>query len=333
MPLHHATLLWKGQYKMEEQGRLQQPGYDIAPEDRPIKQVQLAGVLERVKDEGHQAKNVEVHRTGRRLAPQQHIKADTKVDQRYQSQPIVERLLGRDKNHHGVHRHRPAGDGISCLGPGSSPIELPHQPTRVFHLALVDRDQAIAFLNAALFTRTRSLDAIGCQLPIVLDPPDPVVGRLCFSIFLKVVPGENTGSRSEQDEQASGKAYLEVPVHWPWRQSRLQGRTTLLRLLHVRCHVCCSPALVNNYYPISSIIIEVRTIGKLRNLVGFCGKWYVAAQAQLSFKVGQYSQNLRRFAAELHHRALLVCSCLCPIPKTSFSLSASSSSKLTTDIP
>ena len=55
-----VALLREGQDKMQEQGRLQQPGRDVAPVNRPVKIVQFAGELEGVKDERNQAEDIEM---------------------------------------------------------------------------------------------------------------------------------------------------------------------------------------------------------------------------------------------------------------------------------
>ena len=81
MPADKSALLRKSQDEMQEQGRLQQPGHNVAPVNRPVKLVQFSGELEGVKDERDQTENIEVRGTRRRPAAQQHIKPDAQVDQ------------------------------------------------------------------------------------------------------------------------------------------------------------------------------------------------------------------------------------------------------------
>ncbi len=54
------AFLREGQDEMQKQSRLQQPGGNVAPIDRPVKLVQLSGELEGVKDERNQAENIEM---------------------------------------------------------------------------------------------------------------------------------------------------------------------------------------------------------------------------------------------------------------------------------
>ncbi len=60
---HKILLLGKGQNKVQKQCRLQDPGNDVAPVNRPVKVVQFAGVLERIRNERNQAEDVKMRRT------------------------------------------------------------------------------------------------------------------------------------------------------------------------------------------------------------------------------------------------------------------------------
>jgi hypothetical protein len=75
---------------MEEQCRLQYPRDDIAPQDGPVKIVQLAGVLEGIGDERDQTKNVEVRGTGSGPAAEQDVDANAEVNERNQAQPVIQ---------------------------------------------------------------------------------------------------------------------------------------------------------------------------------------------------------------------------------------------------
>src|SRR5207253_7945494 len=59
----------EGQDEVQKQGWLQQPRNHIAPIHDPVKLVEFAGVVERVKDERCQAKNIETLRTVTSRAP------------------------------------------------------------------------------------------------------------------------------------------------------------------------------------------------------------------------------------------------------------------------
>ena len=100
---------------MQEQRRLQQPGDHVRPVDDPVKVVQLAGVVERVKDERDQAENVEVRALGRGPASQQNVDADAEVDQRDQPQAGVERAVGRRQNQRSFYRNALPHQGVGRL--------------------------------------------------------------------------------------------------------------------------------------------------------------------------------------------------------------------------
>src|ERR1700747_2482371 len=93
--------LGKSQYKVQKHGGLEQPRNFIRPQDAPVKKVELAGIVQRVKNKRYQAENIEMGGTDRRPAPQQNVKPDSKVDERDQPQPIVHGALGR--NQHNFH--------------------------------------------------------------------------------------------------------------------------------------------------------------------------------------------------------------------------------------
>ncbi len=58
--LAFAALFREGERKMQEQCSLQQLRDNVAPEDNRVKRVELAGAMERVQNERHQAENIKV---------------------------------------------------------------------------------------------------------------------------------------------------------------------------------------------------------------------------------------------------------------------------------
>src|SRR5207248_6971100 len=102
---------------MQEQSRLQQPGRDIAPVDRPVKLIQFSRELESVKDKRDQAKDIEMRGTGRRPASQQYIKPDAQIDQGDESKPIVERVLSRNQDYAHIQRDRLPKQRVICFRP------------------------------------------------------------------------------------------------------------------------------------------------------------------------------------------------------------------------
>ena len=65
MGAHELPLLRKREDEMDEQRRLQYPSDYVAPVNRPVEVVQLAGVFEGIRDKRNQAEDVEVRRAGR----------------------------------------------------------------------------------------------------------------------------------------------------------------------------------------------------------------------------------------------------------------------------
>ena len=87
-------LLWKRQRKVQKERRLQRLGQDPAPVDGPVKGVEFARVVERIKDKRGQAKDVKVSRPGSRPPPEEDIEADGKVNQRNEPQALVLAAVG-----------------------------------------------------------------------------------------------------------------------------------------------------------------------------------------------------------------------------------------------
>ncbi len=79
---------------MQEERGLQDPRGNVEPINRPVKQVQLAGVSKGVKDKGRQAKDIKVAGFARRPAPEKDEGADEEVEQAHQRQVVPHRAGG-----------------------------------------------------------------------------------------------------------------------------------------------------------------------------------------------------------------------------------------------
>src|SRR5690349_22495705 len=84
---------------MQEQSGLQQLSNDVAPENGPVKRVVLAGAMERVQNERHQAENIKVRGFWGGPAAEQNVKADAEINKGNQPQSLVHGIVGRDWNH------------------------------------------------------------------------------------------------------------------------------------------------------------------------------------------------------------------------------------------
>src|SRR5262249_24808405 len=89
-----SALLRKREGEVQEKRSLQQLCSHIGPEDNPIEGVQLACVMERVKDERNQAEDIKVGRLGRRPAAEQYIQPDAQIDQGNQSHALMQGVVG-----------------------------------------------------------------------------------------------------------------------------------------------------------------------------------------------------------------------------------------------
>jgi len=75
------TLLREGEREVQEQGRLECLGDDVAPVDDPVQIVELAGVVEGVQRERYEAEDVEVHRARSGPAAEEDVETDGQVDE------------------------------------------------------------------------------------------------------------------------------------------------------------------------------------------------------------------------------------------------------------
>src|SRR5215475_5673677 len=86
-------------------------------------------------------------------------------------------------------------------------------------------------------------------MPATLDPPHAVGRNLILLFFLEVNPSKNAGSDRQQEQQASGKTDLKVPIHGlvgrhkPVQPRRVAASPQLH--LQVRCHEPALPPVAN----------------------------------------------------------------------------------------
>ena len=77
---------------------------------------------------------------------------------------------------------------------------------------------------------------IGHQMAVVFNPPNPVIGNFGFAFLLEVDAGVNHGRGSQQRQGNCREPVLQILIHWPRSQSRLQDGTCPRGGLHVHCH-------------------------------------------------------------------------------------------------
>ncbi len=199
MLAHRLAFFREGEDEVEKQGGLQNPGGDVAPIDRPVEIVQLAGVLERIGNEGDEAENVEVGGAGSGPAAQQDVEADAEIDERNQPQPVVERTLRGNQNDAGIERDRLPEQGIRGFRPDAGAVELALQSRHILDILPVDGNQLVAGFNAASCPWSVGIDPVGSEVPALLDPPDAVVGNQELPLGVEIEAGEDDRSHGQKE--------------------------------------------------------------------------------------------------------------------------------------
>lgn len=82
-------LFWKSQGKVQEHRRLQKPGYNVSPQDRPVERVQLTCVVEGIQYKRGHAENVEVRGARSRPAAEKNVKPNREINQSDKTKPVV----------------------------------------------------------------------------------------------------------------------------------------------------------------------------------------------------------------------------------------------------
>src|SRR5271157_1429929 len=178
---------------MQEKRRLQQPGHHVRPVDDPVKVVELAGVVERVKDERHQAEHIEVSALGSGPAAQQDVQSNAEVDKCDQPQTAIQRSISRSQNQWGFDGNFLAYQRVGGLGPDTGAIQLPLQATYVANVTAIHRNQQGSFLDAGLFARAVDVHPLCAQVSALFHPPHAVVRGEVLAVLLEVNPSENDG--------------------------------------------------------------------------------------------------------------------------------------------
>src|SRR5882762_4542257 len=134
---------------MQEQRRLQESGYHVAPQNDPIKLVQLAGIFEGVIDERNEAEDVEMEGARSRPPSQEDVHPNAEVDEGNKAKPIICRAVGRFQHDNCVKGNASAEKGIRRLGPHAFAVNLSHQSWRPRRLLALDGGQLVPYLDAS----------------------------------------------------------------------------------------------------------------------------------------------------------------------------------------
>ena len=153
-------------------------------------------------------------------AAQKDIKANAKIDERNQPQPVVERTFRRNQNDAGIEWDRLPEQGIGCFGPDTVSVELALEAGNILDFLPVDGNQLIARLDATLGARSIRIDAIGREPPGVLDPPDSIVRNRGSQFCVEIEAGEYDSGYRQQEQKNGNEADLAFAVHGLRRRSR-----------------------------------------------------------------------------------------------------------------
>src|SRR5580765_1340897 len=180
---------------MQQESRMQQLRQNFDPIDLIIEGIQLPAVMERIENERHQAKNVEVHRARRVPAACKNEKSDKEINQADTALIIFNRsgLFGRGSYQRSLKRFAVSQEPVTHLSPKS----CAPQTLGYLHLpgdgSPVDGHKVIAITNPSErggrirrhLSRLNTLRGI--------QPYDPIVGRLEFRSLDEVQPSKNHG--------------------------------------------------------------------------------------------------------------------------------------------
>ena len=198
-----TALFRESERKVQEQCRLQQLSDDVAPVDNRVKRIELAGVMERVQNERHEAENIKMRGFRRGPAAEENVKTDAQVDQCDQAQSLLHGIVRRNGNH-GCDFYIDALTIQEVRGPRihTRAIEVPFffdivLDGLVFRQA-VDAQQPVADFDAGLLSRTIGSDALRHQRARLFLPPHAVGRSNVLPFFLPVDIGkDNRGGREE----------------------------------------------------------------------------------------------------------------------------------------
>src|SRR3989441_10994983 len=124
----------------------------------------------------------------------------------------MQRAIRRNQNYRCIEGNRLPQQRVRCLRPRTNTIKLTNQAGSSFDFVLVHRNQLVALFDSSSGTGTRRLNSICEQAPVVLHPRDAVIKDLKLRLLLEATPGEHHASRSKQNQQASSKAEVKIPV-------------------------------------------------------------------------------------------------------------------------
>ena len=198
---------------MEEQRRLQRSGQNPAPVDSPVKAVQLAGVVKRVKNKRGQAKDVKMSRTRSGPPPEQDVESDGEIDQRNQPQTLVLAAIRRFNNHRCMDRNARPDEEVVHMAPGAGSKPLPGQVRDAGSTNTIGRNQQIPGLDPCSIRRPVDRDPLRLQTARRFLPNHQVCSLRIRAFFGKVQGGKNRGRQSKPGEKNHGHPNLKRLKH------------------------------------------------------------------------------------------------------------------------
>ncbi len=198
---------------MQEQGWLCRSSHDVAPEDDPVEQVQLAGEDKRIKYEGRKTEDIKMDGTRSGPPTEQDIQPDQQVKQCDEPQTVVDITVFRHQDDGDIQAHARARNRIRRLAADPSAENLPLERCDAGCGVLVDRCQQVSGLDTGALPGTARQHLLRYQSAIALSPPDTVGGKLKL-VLVRVVDGrENDRCQRQNCQDDCGNSEWYVPRH------------------------------------------------------------------------------------------------------------------------
>jgi hypothetical protein len=141
-------------------------------------------------------------------APQQDVHADAKIDQRDQPQSGIERAICGSENQRRFQRNTLTNKRVGRLRPDAHAVNLALQSADIGYVVVLHCNQQVTRLDARFLAGSVDIHALGTQMSAFFHPPNAIVRRGIFAVFLKINAGQNDGGYAKQRQENREKACL-----------------------------------------------------------------------------------------------------------------------------
>ena len=186
---------------------------------------QLPRVLEGIQDEGHQAKNVEMHGARRVPPARKNEKADEEIEQAHNAQIIFNRggPLGRLDDKLGFKLFAAALDPVMGQRPQSDSPQALGDIDRAMDRRIVNCENAVVGPQAGVGGGRVWRDMPGNDPGLPVDPRHPIIGRREHGPLLKIDDAKDNGCKGGQSEDGCAQPDPKIVVDWSAHRLSLQS--------------------------------------------------------------------------------------------------------------